>query len=246
MFGFLRKSVPAVGSLEKLGVDMHAHWLPGIDDGAQNLEESLKLIRGLVGLGYRKLIATPHVMSDLYPNTPGTIMAALGRTQQAVTAAKINVELAAAAEYLIDDGFVDKMQASQLLTLPDNHVLVEFSFIAPPPTRDKIFFELLTKGYRPILAHPERYRFYHDRFEEYRSMAERGVKLQVNLLSLTGYYGKGVKKVAERLIDEQLVSLLGTDAHNAGHLEGLQKLVSDGRLSQPLVDHVWHNREWLG
>ncbi len=241
MFDFLRKRTPPLKDFGFLGTDMHAHWLPGLDDGAKTVEDSLHLIRQLVDMGYRKLIATPHVMADFYPNTPSTIMGALEEVRAAVAAAGIDVQLDAAAEYLLDEGFRQKLHSEELLTLPGKHVLVEFSFVSAPKNRDALFFELLTKGYRPILAHPERYAYYHSRFEEYRSIAQRGIKLQVNLLSLTGYYGKREKKTAERLIDEGLVDILGTDAHHGRHLRELEKLFSSTKLGRPIGSRSWQN-----
>ena len=246
MFGFLKKYPPAIGSLDALGVDMHAHWLPGIDDGAQNLGESLTIIRNLVSLGYRKLIATPHVMADLYPNTSAGIREKLELTRTAARQEGIEVELDAAAEYLLDEGFMERLEQDDLLTLPNKHVLVEFSFVSAPPTLDEIFFKLQSRGYVVVLAHPERYHYYHANLEVYRRLVAKGIKLQVNLLSLTGYYGGSVKKVAQELIDRGWVGILGTDAHHVRHLAELQKLVGSGKFSQPIGAHNWHNQALFG
>ena len=246
MFDFLRRSGKGIEDFSLLGTDMHAHWLPGIDDGAKTIDDSLQLIRGLVDMGYRELIATPHVMADFYPNTPATINGALAEVRRAVTTAGIDVRLTAAAEYLLDEGFMQKLRAGELLTLPGNHVLVEFSFVAAPKDRDAIFFELLTKGYHPILAHPERYAYYHRHFDEYRAIAQRGVKLQVNLLSLVGHYGKEEKKVAEKLIDARLVSILGTDAHHARHLKGLRALLGGSKYGRIIGAASWENDNLFG
>ncbi len=245
MFDFLRSRKRPPADFTGLSLDMHAHWLPGLDDGAKTMADSLRLIGQLVDMGYTKLIATPHVMADFYPNTPQTIRAALARVREAVANAELVVELDAAAEYLIDEGFVHHMEANELLTLPGKHVLVEFAFVAAPANRDTLFFELMTKGYQPILAHPERYRFYHNSFEEYRHMVARGVKLQVNILSLMGHYGRTEQKIAEQLIDQKLVHLLGTDAHHEGHLEGLRKFLNTSRYSKLLTALPWQNREWV-
>lgn len=246
MFDFLRSGNRAPADFGALGTDMHAHWLPGLDDGAKTMDETLTLIRGLVDRGYTKLIATPHVMADLYHNRPDTILSVLEEVRQVVAEQNIEVELDAAAEYLLDEGFAEKLKSDDLLTLPGKHILVEFSFVSPPPDRDKIFFDLLTKGYFPILAHPERYCYYHSKFDEYRTMADRGIKLQVNLLSLTGHYGKTEKKIAERLISEGLVSILGTDAHHQRHLKGLSDLLSVRKYHRARSLLSCRNREWFG
>ena len=246
MFSFFRKRQSAMGDLMALGVDMHAHWLPGIDDGAQTMQDSLMLIRQLVDLGYSKLIATPHVMADLYPNTKEEILVKLKEVRLAAEQAGIPVALATAAEYLIDEGFEQLVATDQLLTLPNRHLLVEFSFVSPPPTRDAVIFNLQTKGFVPVLAHPERYRYYHNTMQEYHILAARGVKLQVNLLSITGYYGESVKKVALSLIEEGLVDILGTDAHHYQHIEELQRLCSSGKLGKPVQSNSWQNQQLFG
>ena len=243
LFGEKGKGVEDFGLLH---TDMHAHWLPGIDDGAESLSESLDMIRQMVALGYRRLIATPHVMTDLFDNTPETIQGTLEQVRMAAEAEGLDIQLDAAAEYLLDEGFPDRLRADRLLTLPGNHLLVEFSFVSPPANQDALFFDIQTKGYRPVLAHPERYRYFHKRFADYRVLAERDIRLQVNLLSLTGYYGKEVKQVAEQLLAEGLVSLLGTDAHNARHLAGIREMLGNHRYAKYLTSSSLRNQVWLG
>ena len=243
LFGRKRKRVEDFGFLH---ADMHAHWLPGIDDGAESLDDSLNMIREMAALGYRRLVATPHVMTDLYDNTPETIRGALEEVRAAAEAEGLDIQLDAAAEYLLDEGFPERLRADRLLTLPGNHLLVEFSFVSPPANRDSLFFDLQTKGYRPVLAHPERYRYFHNRFADYRGLAERGIRLQVNLLSLTGYYGKDVKQVAEQLLAEGLVSLVGTDAHHTRHLASIREMLGNHRYAKYLTFPSLRNQEWFG
>ena len=240
MFDFLRRHKPLPG-LDFLGTDMHAHWLPGLDDGADTLEDSLRLITDLVDLGYGQLIATPHVMADLYPNSSAAILARLEEVKQAVAERGINVKLGAAAEYLLDEGFVRLLEQGDLLTLPGNYLLVEMSFVSPPPDVHELLFSIQMKGYKPILAHPERYRYYHATFERYNTLKERGAILQVNLLSLTGYYGKSIQQVAWKLIDADLVSMLGTDAHHQQHTQELRRLLRDSKVSGLPQRQQWMN-----
>lgn len=204
---------------------MHAHFLPGIDDGAPDLPTSLVLIGELAAMGYQSLWATPHVMADLYPNTSAIIQEKLELVRQAAKEAGMEIALHAAAEYLMDEAFGEKIANKELLTLPGNRVLVEMSFVAPPPQLDAYIFQLQAAGYQVVLAHPERYLFYHQNLKQYQAFVEKGCELQVNLLSLSGYYGKPIKETAKTLIKKGWVSFLGTDLHHRRHAEMLRQLV---------------------
>ncbi len=223
MFRFFKSS--PLQSYDFLGTDMHAHFLPGIDDGAPDLASSLDLIGRMSDMGYHTLWATPHVMADLYPNTPAIIEEKLALVRQAVKEAGIAVELHAAAEYLLDEAFGEKIANKELLTLPGNRVLVEMSFVAPPPQLDTYLFQLQAAGYQVVLAHPERYLFYHQNIKQYQAFVDKGCELQVNLLSLSGYYGKPIKETAKTLLKKGWVSFLGTDLHHRRHAEMLRQLV---------------------
>lgn len=217
---------------------MHAHWLPGIDDGAKELADSIRLIKALVAMGYKKLYATPHVMADLYPNTPDIILAKLAEVKAAVAKEGIAVELGAAAEYLMDEAFGEKIESGQLLTLPGNRVLVEMSFISPPPNLAQYIFMLQAKGYKVVLAHPERYLFYRGQMEQFKSFKAKGCELQLNLLSLVGYYGKEAKETAQSLLKAGLVDYLGTDLHHSKHAENLKLLLEDKKVSKLLNPYL--------
>jgi protein-tyrosine phosphatase len=226
MFGLFKKKkdeISQVIDFSNLGVDMHSHLLPGIDDGSPDAGTSVLYIKKMMELGYRKFICTPHIYPDLYPNTRETILAAQDVLKEKLKIAAIDVEIHAAAEYFIDDLFADRLQKGEpLLTLHKNFVLVEISFMQPPPDLNNILFDLIVKGYQPVLAHPERYSFYHNKKDIYHRFKDQGCLLQVNLLSLTGYYGKGVQDAAHFLVQEKIVDLLGTDLHHQRHLEALQ------------------------
>lgn len=233
MFDFLRRGKP-LGTYDFLGTDLHSHLLPGIDDGAQDMEQSLSLIQTLLGMGFRKLITTPHVMSDLYPNTPAIIRERLSAVRKAAKEKGIGVELDAAAEYLMDEGFEQLLEEGELLTLPGKRVLVEMSFIAAPPKLDEYLFRLQTKGYRPLLAHPERYLFFRENFGRYKELRDRGCGFQLNLLSLTGYYGKPVRENAVALLKAGLVDFLGTDLHHERHAARLRGALEDREMGRLL------------
>jgi tyrosine-protein phosphatase YwqE len=204
-------------------VDMHAHLLPGIDDGAKDMEDSLRLIRGMQNLGYQKLITTPHVYQEFYPNTHKDIQIALAEVRKALAEAEIDIEIEAAAEYFMDEHFDELLEADDLLTFGDNQVLVEISFFAEPPGLEETFFKLRTKGYRPILAHPERYMYLAREPERFTRFREMGVQLQLNALSLSGHYGPEVKKLARLLLQEGQYSFIGSDLHHQAHLEKLPR-----------------------
>ena len=205
-------------------LDIHSHILPGIDDGAPDIETSLMLIRGLYGLGIRKCIATPHIIGDLYRNTPATINNALELTRQGCIDEDIGMEISAAAEYMLDDQFMEGLRSkSPLLTLHKNILLTEIPYTTPPNNLDEMAFNIITGGYQPVLAHPERYYFFHRDFKEYYRLKDLGFHLQVNLLSLTGYYGKTVARAAKYILEKGLASLVGTDLHHRRHLEALGK-----------------------
>lgn len=208
-----------------MGSDMHSHLIPGIDDGSQSLEESVALIKRLKGYGLNKLIITPHVMTEFYRNTPSNIHGGLQELRQALVNEDVAIQLEAAAEYYLDEIFLEKViQGSELLTFGNKYILVETGFMSRPSMLLESFFKLEMEGYQPVFAHPERYIYLHHDPDLLESMADRKIAFQMNLLSLTGYYSKPVKKFAERLIDEGLVKLVGTDCHNERYLDYMERL----------------------
>lgn len=223
-------------SLGEIGVDMHSHILPGIDDGSESLEESLELVRGMQALGYRKLIMTPHIMSDFYKNTPEIIRGKLQELRQAVEEASIDMELGCAAEYYLDEGLMQKLDNDEeLLTFGDNYLLFETSFLNEPLNLRETIFRMRSKGYKPVLAHPERYTYFYGKYEELVALRELGVLFQPNLNSLTGYYSAGAKEVAERLVEQGLVDFVGSDAHSMKHVNQLQRVLSTKHIVKALA-----------
>jgi protein-tyrosine phosphatase len=225
MFGLFKKKnqVAETAAFDLLATDMHSHLLPGIDDGSPDVATSLQLIKGLVELGYKKFICTPHIYKELYPNTQATIKAAYEQLQPALAAEWPGLELRYAAEYYLDDHF-DHLLASgeRLLTVTDNWVLIEYSFLNPPMDLKEKIFNLQMEGYQPVLAHPERYGYYANNKSGYDELYDAGCIFQVNLLSLSGYYGKSPADLAQYLINRRYVKLLGTDLHHERHLEALR------------------------
>jgi len=205
--------------LSVLGTDVHSHFIPGIDDGAKNIDDALDMIRAMSSFGYKKVITTPHVMSDYYRNTPEIILGGLADLKKAIINEGIQIEVEAAAEYNLDADFEPKIKSKELLTFGDNYVLFELPFLMEPPNLGSAIFEMQTNGYKPILAHAERYPFWFDDFQKIIDLKDRGVCIQLNINSLTGFYGPEVRGAGEKLIDEGLVDLLGSDCHHIGHIE---------------------------
>lgn len=239
MFSIFKKK-QHVTDIEWLGVDMHSHLLPGIDDGSPDVEQSVKMIKRLNELGFSRFLCTPHIFKELYPNTCDTIDAALDATKKALAKANVNVEIGAAAEYMIDESF---SVAEEHLCLPSKYILIEMSYLNESPNIENIIFDLQIKGYTVILAHPERYNFYHlahHRFQRYKDM---GVLFQLNLLSVTGYYGKEVKRIAEYLLGKKFYDLGGTDLHHDKHLDALSKNIESGYLFNKIGEYPFKNKE---
>lgn len=224
LFSFLnRKTVPK--DFTFLGTDIHSHLIPGIDDGCVDLEASLQCIRSLVEMGYSKIITTPHVMDEVYPNSTATIKAGLRILQDAVKEQQIPVTIEAAAEYKVDDNFIRLFKAGDLLTFGDNYLLIEFSFIAPPMNIDNIIFDLCASGYRPILAHPERYTYWTTQFQQFERLKTQGCLFQINLMSLVNKYGNPAKMTALKFIEAGMVNFFGTDLHRFEDIAKLKSLL---------------------
>lgn len=209
--------------LSALKVDIHNHLIPGIDDGSQSMEQTIGMLLRFVDLGYKKVITTPHVMQDHYPNTPAIIKSGLDDVRNEIDKLNIPISIEVAAEYYFDEFLFDKIKNKELLTFGDNFVLFEFSFVSNPHNVDQLIFDFKTNNYQPVLAHYERYPYFFEGGAEYvAQLKTKGLKIQMNLNSLTGHYGKPVQKQAEMLIDNKLVDFVGTDCHRLEHLDILE------------------------
>lgn len=217
--------------------DIHSHILPGIDDGALNVEESIKLLLKFKSLGITSFIATPHIMNDYYPNTHDSIQASLQKLNGAISEnpelkmVKIN----AAAEYMMDQNFHELMEKEKLLVLKDKYVLVEMSYFQAPINLKEILFKVQTMGYKPVLAHPERYAYYHSKdLSKYDELKYRGCYFQVNALSLSSHYGKNMQQMAFLLLERGMIDFIGSDVHREQHLEKIESIT----LNQKKYDQV--------
>ncbi|HVW14658.1 MAG TPA: CpsB/CapC family capsule biosynthesis tyrosine phosphatase [Mucilaginibacter sp.] len=219
-----------------IAVDMHSHVLPGIDDGAQNPQESIELVKKMMELGIKKIIATPHIMADYYKNNAETIGNALKILKEELKKENINIPIEAAAEHYFDETFEERVNNQTLMTMGGNYVLFELSFISKPPNLTEMIQKMLDLKYRPILAHPERYSYMD--IKQLRSLREMGCLLQINTISLVGYYGRDAKKTAESLIDSDLVDFISSDMHHLRHAEALGNALSTTYVEK-LVKHSY-------
>lgn len=214
--------------------DMHNHVLFGIDDGAKTIEESVEMAKLYVDAGFKKVTCTPHILMDFYPNSRDTIIPVLHVLTQELQRQEIDLELAYAAEYYIDDAFVSKLENQEkLLTFMDNHVLVETGFMNKPWNLHDVFFRLQSEGYQVVLAHPERYTYLQSDYDIAEEMFAAGIKFQINLLSFIGYYSPNAKKTAEWLIEKGYYHFVATDAHTPRQLAKLSEV-----RSQKILDKI--------
>ncbi len=206
-------------------VDMHSHLIPAIDDGSKSLEESVSLVKSLKELGYKKIVTTPHIMGDFFKNSRESIMPGLKILKEKLAEENIDIAIEAAAEYYLDEWFMEKLEKDEpLLTFGKNYVLFETSYMNESHQLHQAIFMMRSKGYIPVLAHPERYTYLYQGFEHFQTIYEMGVLFQINLNSLAGYYSKPAKLFAEKLIDHKMVDFAGTDCHGERHLDALRKV----------------------
>lgn len=225
MFDLFNKKKPLSEVFPFDFVDIHSHLLPGIDDGAKNLKESISLIEKMDSYGIQNFITTPHILGNVWPNSSDTILDTLELVQEELERRDLShIKIDAAAEYMLDEQFCELLKKRDLLTLKDDALLVELSYFNAPVNLFDILFDIQLAGYRPILAHPERYNFYHNNLDIYQKLKNAGCRFQLNLLSLTGYYGESTKKIAERLVKLDMIDFVGSDAHHHRHLEALKGL----------------------
>lgn len=224
---FLFKKKARSTDFSWLGTDLHSHLLPGIDDGSQDMDTSIELLKGFASLGFKKVITTPHVLWEMYPNTPEIIQSKKEVVANAIKEAGMSIEFGAAAEYFIDEHFQQTLKEKQpLLTIQNNLVLVEFSMITAPMDLLDVLFQMQLNGYQPIIAHPERYIYLHGRKEFFNQLKDSGCLFQINLLSLTPHYGTSVQALAEYLVKRDMYDYAGTDMHHVKHLQALQNLAA--------------------
>ena len=248
MFDFLFKSkkqkewVPLYPVFEAIEVDIHSHLIPDVDDGAPNMETSVELIREMMDLGFKSITTTPHI-SELYPNENSLLLNRLYDLNKQLKREKIDIEINVAAEYMINDVFEQKVLSGEpLMTLANNHILVELSHISEPVNLYKVIAMLIERGYVPILAHPERYRYYNNNLMQFQKLINCGCHLQVNALSLDGYYGRMVSDCAWALLNNYMIDFIGSDIHHPRHIETMRNNISP-KSQQLLNTYPFQNKK---
>jgi len=220
---FKKKELLNPIDLSILKADLHSHLIPGIDDGSPDIEVTLQLLKKFIDLGYSKLITTPHVMSDYYRNTPKIINKGLEDVRTIIKENHLNIKIEAAAEYNLEPAFEELLKKGEILTFgKEKYLLFELSFFNEPPRLNESIWTMKEKGYSPVLAHVERYAYWHNNYDKIEEMINRGVKLQLNIGSLTGSYGPEVKNFAERLVSDKVIEFVGSDCHHIHHLEMIE------------------------
>lgn len=206
-------------------VDIHSHLLFGIDDGAKTIEDTGFLMQSLIDIGISKCITTPHTIEHVWDNTCDSILKKHLEVKTLLPELTSELSLGVASEYMINDHFISLFKSGQLLTLKEKYVLIEMSYLSPPLQLYEILFDLQIAGYQPVLAHPERYNFYHNNFSEYEKLKKSGCYFQLNLLSLVGYYGPEVSETAKKLLKKGMIDFTGSDVHHNNHIDAFSKRI---------------------
>ena len=226
-------------------VDIHSHLLPGIDDGAKTITDTSKLVKSFQEMGVSQFITTPHISHYIWNNSPEAIIAKHEETKLLLEEENIKTPFRSAAEYFMDDWFEKHFQNEKLLTLKDNYVLVEMSYMNAPVQLYKILFDLQVAGYIPVLAHPERYLFYHKNFNEYNKLKKAGCMMQLNLLAVVGYYGSEITRVAEELLKKGMYDFVGTDVHHNNHIKSFEQKIKIDNVNVSALKGIINNNQFF-
>lgn len=247
MFNFFKKKKTEVKLFYH--TDVHCHILCGVDHGSQSPEQSLQMLTAQQEMGIERIIFTSHTTAHTFENTPQTLTSAYEKFLPILADSGLPIETALSSEYRIDDYFMGLWERGEVLPMPGKHILLENSFMQELIGIDNLLFNAQVKGFFPILAHPERYPYYHDRRERYKQLHNMGVKFQLNILSLAGYFGKRTRDVALWLIENNLADLFGSDMHNMDHAETISEYISSKDWDKlcaryKLPERILNDRIW--
>ena len=189
--------------------DWHSHILPGVDDGFREMEESLQALDAMEKMGVQTLWLTPHIMEDC-PNETADLRK---RFEELKLVYNGKMKLRLGAENMLDNLFEDRLEANDFLPIGEtgNHLLVETSYYNPPMNMTGILEHVMSAGYFPVLAHPERYQYMDEK--DYERLKEMGVLYQANYFSLIGAYGNTARKKLEWLLKKDMIDVMGSDLH---------------------------------
>lgn len=222
-------------------VDIHSHLIPGIDDGAKTVEDSLNLVNELKKIGFKQFITTPHVLPHVWNNNRTTIQQGEKVVVDASESLGEKINFSAAAEYMLDITLFENLKEERLLTLKDNYLLIEMSYLNPPIQLMDYIYMLQVEGYTPILAHPERYLFYHQNFENYLKLKKAGCLFQLNLLSTVGYYGNHIAEISNKLLKKGVIDFVGSDVHHQKHVNAFNSNIVVKEMA-PLKEAIQNNQ----
>lgn len=232
-------------SYDQCKVDFHSHLLPGIDDGVKTFDESILIIENFVALGYKKIITTPHVMSDFYRNDSKTIIELKNQLNERLQEQNIDMVVDASAEYYYDDFFKNLYERDELLLIKDKYFLFELSYINEPQDIHSFVFEAHSKGLKPIMAHPERYPYWNGKIDVFKTLQEAGCLFQMNINSLVGHYHIDAQNMAELMIENQLIDFMCSDCHKIQHIEMMKKVKIKKHLKEVLESGMIKNHIFL-
>ena len=223
---FFPKSKPQLRDLiPNNSSDIHSHLIPGIDDGSRSVEDTNFLLSEMSKIGFTSIITTPHIFANVWNNTEKSIEDKFNETKPLIDSSIDLKNFGFASEYMIDSYFMKRLEKEKLLTIKDNMILIEMSYLSAPIQLYEIIFEIQVRGYQPILAHPERYNFYHNNYKEYTKLKDTGCLFQLNLLSTVDYYGKNITKIADKLLKDDLIDFIGSDIHHKNHVASFSRKI---------------------
>lgn len=240
MFFFNKQKTYLKDLLSSGFTDIHSHLICNIDDGSKSPEDTVFLTKSLIDFGVESFITTPHTIQFVWENSKENILEKFNISLNILKENDVNINFKVASEYLIDESFVHKLKTEPLLTLKDNYVLIEMSYINAPIQLYEIIFDLQVAGYIPLLAHPERYNFYHNNFVEYHKLKKAGCLFQLNLLSTVGYYGEAVFNISKKLLSLGLYDFVGSDVHHNNHIKAFENKLIIKDLN-PLKEIIKNN-----
>ena len=251
MFGIFKKSMESKMSdfdFGQIAVDFHSHLIPSVDDGVQSIEDTLTILQFFSNHGYKKVYTSPHIMGEKYTNKKSDLLERIELIRQHDLVKDIPIEIEVIAEYLLDEQFEDLLRDNDFLTIQGQYILIETSMNYDFPFVRDYIYELRKKGYKPILAHPERYRYIHaekNALELYQQMLDWGVEFQLNLFALIGMFGGDARKTAEMLVDNELYTYACSDIHRSSQLIHFDELKQNQYLRTMLETNQIRNNNFL-